>query len=420
MAEVELPKKLAPLFEPYDFKVLYGGRGGAKSWGIARALLIIGTTKPVRVFCARETQRAIRDSVHRLLSDQIVALGLTDHYQIQKVAITGKNGTEFVFAGLSSLTVDSIKSFEGADICWVEEAQVISRRSWSILLPTIRKKGAEIWISFNPDLDTDETWVRFIEETPPKTVLIPMSYRDNPWLSEKFLRGMEHLKATDPLAFENIYEGKCRAAAEGAIYTPEVTALAASKRVCNVPVDPLLAVHTVWDLGFNDSTAIIFVQRHLSELRIVDYLEDSQRNLASYVQELEKKGYRYGTHWLPWDGAEGKFKLLGEGTAPESILRKLGLTVAIVPQADVEIGLKKARLIFPRCYFDRSNTTRLRECLKRYRRSIPVTTGEPSTPLHDEFSHGADAFRYLAMVADKMVESGTRSAPLRYPKRAYV
>lgn len=421
LAELELPKKLEPLFQPADFKVLYGGRGGAKSWGIARALLIQGTERSLRVFCARETQRAIRDSVHRLLADQIIALKLTDHYEILKSTIIGRNGTEFVFAGLSSLTVDSIKSFEGADICWVEEAQVISKRSWSILLPTIRKTGAEVWISFNPDLDTDDTWVRFIEETPPKTILISMSYLDNPWLSEKFLRGMEHLKSTDPVAFKNVYGGECRAAAEGAIYTPEMVALAGSKRVCNVPIDPMLQVHTIWDLGFNDSCAIIFVQRHLSELRIVDYLEDHQRNLSDYVQELDKKGYRYGTDWLPWDGAESKFKLTGEGTSPEGILRKFKRTVSIVPQTDVEIGIKKARLIFPRCYFDRSLTVRLRECLKRYRRTIPATTNEPSTPMHDEFSHGADAFRYLAMVADKLIESsGKGSQPLVYPKRTYI
>jgi phage terminase large subunit len=91
-----------------------------------------------------------------------------------------------------------------------------------------------------------------------------------------------------------------------------------------------------------------------------------------------------------------------------------------VPQTDVEIGIKKARLVFPRCYFDRANTVRLRECLKRYRRTIPVTTNEPANPLHDEFSHGADAFRYLGMVADKLTDSGkARNQPINYPKRAY-
>ena len=419
MTDLQLPAKLRPLFDKATYKVLYGGRGGTKSWGIARSLLVQGTREPLRVLCARETQKSIRDSVHRLLADQIIALDLHNFYQVLKSEIRGINGTEFVFAGLSTLTVDSIKSFEGVDRCWVEEAQVVSKRSWSILIPTIRKASAETWISFNPDLDTDDTWVRFIENTPPDAVLIPVSYRDNPWLSDKFIKDMEHLKRTDPVAFENIYEGKCRAAAEGAIYTPEVTALATSKRVCAVPVDPMLEVHTVWDLGFNDSCAIICVQRQLSELRIVDYLEDSQRTMSDYVRMLKEKQYRYGTDWLPWDGADSKYRLTGEGTSPESILRKMGRRVVIVPQVDVEVGIKKARLVFPRCYFDKEHTVRLRECLKRYRRVIPSTTEEPSHPMHDEFSHGADAFRYMSIIADRIVDGGWSREKIVYPKKAY-
>ncbi len=403
--------------------MLYGGRGGTKSWGVAQVLLLQGTAQPLRIMCARETQTSMRDSVHRLLADQIIRLGLTDFYQVLQREIRGINGTEFLFAGLSSLTVDSIKSFEGVDRVWVEEGQSVKKRSWEILIPTIRKPSSEIWVTFNPDLDTDDTWVRFIEQAPPGAVLIPVSYRDNPWLSEKFLRDMEHMRATDPINFENIYEGKPRAAAQGAIYTPEVTALASSNRITAVPADPMHEVHTVWDLGFNDSCAVIFVQRHVSELRIVDYLEENQRDMSQYVTALKERGYRYGTDWLPWDGAEAKYKLTGEGSSPEGILRKMGRKVSIVPQVDVEIGIKKARLIFPRCYFDKEKTVRLRECLKRYRRVIPATTGEPSHPMHDEFSHGADAFRYLAMIADKLMDSGPASnwkQPIKYPKRAYV
>src|SRR5579872_6029839 len=267
--------------------------------------------------CARETQTSMRDSVHRLLADQIVRLGLTDFYQVLQRDIRGINGTEFLFAGLSSLTVDSIKSFEKVNICWVEEGQSVKHRSWEILIPTIRTEGSEIWVTFNPDLDTDDTWVRFIEQAPPGAVLIPVSYRDNPWLSEKFRRDMEHMRATDPVNFKNVYDGEPRAAAQGAIYTPEVTALAASNRITAVPADPMHEVHTVWDLGFNDSCAVIFVQRHLSELRIVDYLEENQRDMSQYVTALKERGYRYGTDWLPWDGAEAKYKLTGTGSSPE-------------------------------------------------------------------------------------------------------
>ena len=122
----EFPEKLACLFEPSRYKVLYGGRGGAKSWGIARALLILGAKSPLRILCAREFQTSIKDSVHKLLCDQIEALGLLGFYEITQATIRGKNGTECAFAGLRN-NISNIKSFEGVDICWCEEAQSVSR-----------------------------------------------------------------------------------------------------------------------------------------------------------------------------------------------------------------------------------------------------------------------------------------------------
>lgn len=418
MANIQLPAKLERLWEPARYKVAYGGRGGTKSWGFARTLLVQGLSQPLRVLCARETQRSIKDSVHRLLGDQIVALGLLDDYEILHTEIRGRNGTLFLFAGLSSLTVDSIKSFEGVDRCWVEEGQTVTKRSWSILIPTIRKTGSEIWVSFNPDLDTDDTYVRFIEDTPPGTVLIPIGWRDNPWLSDELIMEKEHLRAKDPLEYENVWEGKCRPAAQGAIYTKEMQALAESHRVKELPEDPMLKTHTVWDLGFNDDNAIIVVQSNVSELRIIDYIEDSHRNLVDYAAQLKTMPLNWGTHWVPWDGASDRFKLTDPTMSPEGILRKQLRNVHVVPKMDVESGIRKARLIFPRCYFDKTKTLRLRECLKRYRRIIPATTDEPSTPCHDEFSHGADAFRYLALVADQL-KNDEYKGPIVYPKRAY-
>ena len=417
MARIEIPAKLEPLWHPARYKVLYGGRGGTKSWGIARTLLLQGWQEPLRVLCARETQRSIRDSVHRLLSDQIIALGLTDHYEIQQTEIRGRNGTIFIFAGLSALTVDSIKSFEGADRCWVEEGQTVTKRSWSILIPTIRKSGSEIWVSFNPDLDTDDTYVRFIENKPPGAVLIPISFRDNPWITQELLDEMEHLKKTDPDEYENVWEGHCRPAAQGAIYTHEMRELTASRRICNLPADEELKTHSIWDLGFNDQTSIIIVQANKSELRIIDYIEDNKRDMPHYLAQLKQLPYNWGTHWVPWDGSIDRYKLTG--SSPQSIVMKFMGTCNVVPKADVEMGIKRARMIFNRCYFDLEKTRRLRECLKRYKRIIPPSTDEPATPMHDEFSHGADAFRYLAMVVDQL-SNNTGWAPLKYPKRATV
>ena len=422
MSEVtaKFPSKLKPLFAPHRYKIIKGGRGGGKSWSVARALLLEGIKKPERILCAREVQRSIKDSVHKLLSDQIVELGLTDHYEVLQNEIRGKNGTEFMFVGLSTLTIGSIKSYEGVTKCWVEEGQTVVKKSWEILIPTIRTPNSEIWVTFNPDLDTDDTWIRFIENTPDDCVLIDMVWRDNPWFPEVLRAEKDHLQKTDKISYENVWEGLCRPAAEGAIYAPEIQALGADGRVRNVPADPLLKTHTVWDLGFNDATAIIFVQRHLSELRIVNYIEGIHKTIIDYANDIKGMGYNLGVMWLPWDGAENKYKLTDASTSPEGILRKAGLAPQIVPEVSVEMGIKKARLVFPRCYFDSTKTVRLRECLKRYKRRVPSGTGEATGPVHDEFSHGADAFRYLALCADKMGNDHRMDRKINYDLRGYV
>ena len=195
-ARAEYPEALLPLLEPAPYKIVYGGRGGLKSWTFAQALLGLGADRPLRILCTRETQRSIADSVHALLSDWVKRLRMEWFYTIQQATIVGKNGTAFIFAGLKE--IDSIKSAEGIDICWVEEAQNVSGRSWEKLIPTIRKKGAEIWIAFNPELDTDETYRRFVLNPPTGAVVIKTTWRDNPWFYEtRMPADMEDLKARD-------------------------------------------------------------------------------------------------------------------------------------------------------------------------------------------------------------------------------
>jgi phage terminase large subunit len=277
--EIGDPAKLQFLFEPHRYKVLYGGRGGAKSWGIARALLIQGAANPLRILCAREIQHSIQDSVHRLLADQVHALGLGDFYQVRQTEITGLNGTEFLFAGLRQQDVHKIKSFEGADRCWVEEAQAVSEKSWSILTPTIRKPGSEIWVSFNPELDTDPTYLRFVVRPPEGAAVVQVNWHDNPWFPPELEKERADLAARDPEAYENVWEGRCKSVVDGAIYKREIEQMHVEKRLCNVPYDPILKVHTVWDLGWNDAMAISMVQRSASEIRVIDYIEDSHRTV---------------------------------------------------------------------------------------------------------------------------------------------
>lgn len=393
----EFPEKMGLLFEPHRFKVLYGGRDSAKSWSVARALLLEGAERPLPIGCFREVQKSIKDSVHQLLSNQIEELGLTKFYTILRDEIRGENGTFFRFAGLSAQTRDSIKSFEGLMRAWVEEAQTVSKRSWDILEPTIRAPGSEIWVSFNPDMDTDETYQRFVVNPSPEVASTLVNWYDNPWRSQVLDAARERMKAEAPDDYAHIYEGGCRPAIEGAIYFKEVSALRNSNRLCNVPYDPMLKVHVVVDLGFNDYMALLLVQRLGSEIRVIRYIEDRQRFIPSYHQELVDLKLNYGTLYLPHDGRAKHVT----GDSAQSQFEKLGWKVEIVDDVGIEQGIRKAREIFPRTLIDRANANELVNRLGRYRRRVN-SEGQASTPLHDDESNGADGFRYLAVVADQL------------------
>ena len=168
-----LPARLRCLFARSRYKFIYGGRGAAKSWSVARALLLPGKAKPLRILCAREFQNSLAESVHRLLAEQIEELHLSGFYSVQKAVITGGNGTSFVFAGLRH-KVSKIKSFEGVDIVWVEEGQTVSKHSFDVLIPTIRRPGSEIWVTFNPDLEEDDAWRRFVAWPIPGSIVQSM------------------------------------------------------------------------------------------------------------------------------------------------------------------------------------------------------------------------------------------------------
>ena len=403
MPEISIPGWAKPLFEPARYKIAHGGRGSGKSWAFAMALLILGARRPLRVLCAREVQKSLKESVHQLLADQIVAMGLTHQYDILETEIRGKNGTQFTFAGLQQHTVSSIKSYEGLDVVWVEEAQTVSKKSWDILAPTIRKPGSEIWITFNPLLDTDETWKRFVENPPPKSWVRQVNYTDNPWFPPELEQERLHCQITSPDDYSNIWEGRCRATVEGAIYAAEVSQAVLDGRITRVPYNPQLKVHTIWDLGWNDATSIVFVQRvGPNALAIIDYIEDSHRTLDSYAREVRERPYNFGSHWVPHDGTH---KDLKTGQSVQQMLgRMLGTrtTPSVIPNIGVEPGIRLARMAIGRAYFDKDHTARLVECLKRYRRAINSQTNEPGAPIHDEYSHGADAWRYVGIVADKL------------------
>lgn len=393
------PEKMRGLFEPHRYKVFHGGRGSGKSWAFARALLIQAAEKKLRILCCREIQKSIKTSVHQLLVDQIQSLNLGYLFEVTEHAIRCKNGSEFYFTGLASHTADSVKSFEGVDRVWLEEAQSISKKSLDILIPTIRKPNSEIWFSLNPHLETDEVYQRFVVNPPDDTLLVQVNYDSNRWFPDVLEKERLHCQMHRPKEYQNIWGGKPMVVADGAIYAEEFQEMVDQHRINLVTHDPMLKAHCIFDLGWNDAMTIIVAQRAGSEIRIIDYIEESFHTLDWYSNELKKRSYNWGKVWLPHDGVTKDYKT---GKSALDIMTALGWNCEIIPVGDVEHGIKLSRMLFPRLWMDKEKTARLQECLKRYRRSINAITGQPTGPLHDEYSHGADAFRYLATCVDML------------------
>ncbi|MEI7996188.1 MAG: PBSX family phage terminase large subunit, partial [Methylococcaceae bacterium] len=373
IANAQFPQKLQCLFQPEKqrYRILYGGRGGAKSWGVARALLIKGARRPLRILCAREFQTSIRDSVHKLLCDQIIELRLDGFYEITQSSLRGKNGTEFSFVGLKN-NVANVKSYEGVDICWVEEAQTTSRLSWNVLIPTIRKDASEIWVTFNPELESDETYQRFVIHPPANSVVQKINWSDNPWFPETLELEKNSLRDRDIESYNTVWEGICRQSVDGAVFAREMQMADLEERITKVPYDPSKPVHAVFDLGWSDATAIWFVQWIGMETRLIRYHEDSQRTISEYLAKMQTYGYVYDTLWLPHD-AENK-TLAAAGRSIDQIVRAAGYKTKIIPRTPIPDSINAARTLFRNCWFDRENCADGLQCLRHYRFDVDPDT----------------------------------------------
>ncbi len=389
------PRKLNFLFESHPYKIAYGGRGATKSWGFARALLILGTQKRLRILCGRETQKSIRDSVHQLLVTQMAELGLEAFYTVEKAAIYGSNGTVFLFAGLKH-NVDNLKSMEAINIAWVEEAQGVSKSSWDKLIPTLfRIDDCEMWVSFNPDLETDNTYQRFVIDPPPGAMVVKLTYLDNPWFPDGLRREMEDCKRRNIDEYNHIWLGCTINTLANAIYANELRLVDSEQRIRRVPYDPSKPVDTAWDLGFGDMVSIWLFQSFPMEYRIIDYEEGSREPINHYISELQKRPYQWGTDYLPWDGG---VKALGTGKSIEELMRAAGRRVKVAPRLPILDGINAARTIFPLCYFDEGKCATGIRSLRCYRYGeMQSYEGPTREPLHDIHSHCADAFRTLAV-----------------------
>ena len=348
-----------------------------------------------------------------LLENRIKAHGMDSFYEVLNTEIRGKNGTLFFFEGLWQ-NIDSIKSIEGVDICWVEEANTVSEQSWKKLIPTIRKTGSEIWSTFNPELKADPAYQRFILNTPSNAFTKKVSWRDNPWFTQEMKDEMEHLKSTDYDEYLHVWEGELKAMADGAVYRKQITAANKDNRIINIPVEPTCEVNTFWDLGKNDTTAIWFHQRVGAENRFIDYYENRLVDLDHYVRVIQSFDYLYGRHYLPHDV---EFDMLGLGNKNRrQMLEDSGIKpIEVVPRINhINEGIEQTRKAFASSYFHKAETGPVKphhlltkgmesralrmeqgmEALANYQYKFDeLYDTYRQTPLHNWASNGADAFR---------------------------
>lgn len=381
---VELPLALGFFLDPplgsVRYRVVYGGRGSAKSWSVARALILACAQQPLRVLCAREYQSSIRESVHRLLADQIDALGLGGFFTIEKSRIYAANGSEFFFLGIKR-DPHTVKSMEGIDICWVEEAEAVSEESWRVLIPTIRTEGSEIWVSFNPALPDDPTYRRFVSDPPPedRAIIRQVDWSDNPWLPETLRLEREDLLRRDPEAHAHVWGGEPWMRSDAQVF-------AGKYRVAEFEPeehwdDPLYGA----DWGFAQDPTVL-VRCWVADSRLwIDY---DERGIGWSMEEIDRRFRR-----VP--GAAGH-KIRGDAARPETIneLKQRGLDVIAAPKwaGSVEDGVEHLRsyeelVIHPRC-------KGLIEEARLYRYKTDARTGDVLPKILDAHNHGWDAVRY--------------------------
>lgn len=388
-AAVQLPDWCTPLFGPMRYKVSYGGRGASRSWSFSRALLIRAAERKTRVLCTRELQSSLRDSVHQLLRDQIDLMELPG-FRVTDREIRHVNGSLFLFEGLRN-NVTKIKSLEGIDICWVEEAERITKESWDVLIPTIRKDGSEIWVTFNPDQEDDATYQRFIVRPPKNAWVVKVSWEDNPWLTDVLREEKDYAYAVDQESADHVWGGNIRQITDAQIlhgkwrieeFTVPYRTDTDGQRVplwsgpyqgmdFGFASDPFAAVR----LWIHDQ--VLYVDQEIFRVHLeLDYIVDE---IAGTIPDFHR------------------FKTRGDSARPDSIsyLRRHGLGRLVGAkklQGSVEDGVAHLRsyraiVIHPRC-------RNFADEAKRYSYKVDPMTKDVLPIIIDKHNHLMDAARY--------------------------
>jgi phage terminase large subunit len=389
------------LFRPKRYKVRYGGRAGIKSWSFARALVLMATERKLRILCARELQASIKDSVHRLLQDMIDDMGLTPWFSITQTSIMHRiTGAEFIFKGLRH-NFNEIKSTEAIDICWVEEAQLVSKESWEVLVPTIRKQGSEIWVSFNPLEEEDDTYKRFVTNTPWDCDILKVNFDRNPWFPETLERERQYMLMTDPEAYAHIWEGNVRKIGSSIIFKGRYML-----DVWETPVDPMPIFRHGLDFGFA-ADPMAFTRSYTTgeppeeEL----WIDREQFGYGIEIDDYEEfmTGINPKTHMPSTkEGVHGietarDWPIRADSARPESIsyLRKRGFNIEPAEKwpGSVEDGIAHLKA-FKKIHIHATYCPYMAQEARLYAYKVDRVTQDVLPIIVDKHNHGWDSQRY--------------------------
>ncbi len=410
--EIETAEKFEPLLVSSRYKGIHGGRGSGKSHFFAELLVEAALMKPgLRALCVREVQRSLKESAKRLIEDKIATLGVGSKFEILQSEIKTPGNGIISFTGMQDHTAESVKSYEGYDIAWIEEARSLSARSLTLLRPTIRKEGSEIWASWNPGFARDpiDDLLRG-PNPPPDAVVVEANWNDNPWFPATLNDERLYDQAHRPEQYGHIWEGEYAKIYEGAYYADQLEMARKQDRIGFIGPDPLMTLRAYWDIGGTgsraDATAIWVVQFVGKEIRVLNYYEAQGQQLADHAAWLRSNGYGAALCVLPHDGANHE-KI--QRVTYESALKEAGFQTKVLPNAGGGAAMKRVeagRRRFPIMFFNEATTQGGREALGAYHEKRDEARGIGLGPEHDWSSHAADAFGAMALDYEEPTASG--------------
>lgn len=436
-AVVKLPPKLIPVFTGEAmYRGAYGGRGSAKTRSFAkmtavRAYMWSKEGRSGVIVCAREYMNSLADSSMAEVKAAIESEPwLEAHFDIGETYIRTKDGRiEYVFCGMRH-NLDSIKSKALILLLWVDEAETVTETAWSKADNTVRELGSEVWVTWNPEIDGSATDKRFRKNPPPKSKIILLNHRDNPWFNQTTLP--EKMQAdidARPDQVDHIWEGGYKTHNEGAYFAKGLTEAKKQGRIEFVPRDPLLSVKAYWDIGGTgqraDAVAIWVVQFVGLEVRVLSYYEAVGQELSVHVQWLRDNKYDKAECVLPHDGKTND-KVFN--VSYESALRAAGFPVRVIPNMGAGaamIRVKALQRIFSALRFNNAPsedgqkqdaTAGGRLALGWYHEKRDPQRNIGLGPNHDWSSHGADAAGLMAV--DYEQNKPMKSEDIVYPNMA--